>query len=242
MLEGFTGLLLMMVAGIVGNRADGLATSTFQRFMPQLKQYREAGQLPQHLHIERGTIRACLMATQICIQQMIDEGNGSQLDDAPKFDGRGLPLKSAAALSALRDKLNELIVSLECNDVRAKPAKDLCFEAAIAEGTLVTSEPLLDLFGGNLLSTLNKPSSPKPGKHKGVTPDSSEVRAARKSLIPNLDDAVVAQALQFGNWSHKERQKEVAAAIRAAFFSEEELWVTTFALCYADEIRVDSNL
>jgi hypothetical protein len=239
---------LSVFAGYFVNASGALAGGGWRRMIRQLESARSAKQLPASHHIQRGTARANLLATQMCIQQLIDSGQEAFLDDishTASLNGVVVqrdeyyrdPRCNIAARSSLQKKLHELIIALEPQDTPNTGRRDQKrFENALLDATLPISGTSLDRYGGEVFSTLDGITA-----NSAQTPKSPSIREVRHEVLPGLEDAVIQQILCFGNWPDA-RHEAVATGIRAAFFGEDELWIKNFALCYVAELRQDTNL
>ena len=243
-----TAFGLSVLGGCLANWTDAPAKAGWQQLSRQLERARSAGKLPANHHIERGTSRACLKATQICIQQLIDTNNAEFLNDisntvyvnGEKID-RNIhsrdPDLNTTALSALQKKLHKLIKTLEPRETHATGSRNQKrLEDALVEAALPISGSALEQYGGKTLSSLN--TAPETTEQTATPISINEIRF---ELLPDLENAVIQQALDFGHWSPS-RCEEIAEGIRSTFFGEDELWATSFALSYADELRKDTNL
>ena len=245
MVDAITGFGLSILSGHIANITTTPIVDGVQRLTQKLNSAHSLGILPENHHIERGTTRACLMATQICIQQLIDTNREDFLDDienAVLIDGvvhKRLgyyrdPHRHIAARSTLQKKLHELISALEPQDVyKSKHRNTEQFDSALKDAKLLISVPSLEGFGSDIISAINTRSE-KLSK-------SPTIKEVRQNLLPNLADGVVKQVLDFGKWPEN-RHKEISKGIYANFFGEDEQWTKNFALCYADEIKRDTNL
>lgn len=243
-------ILSDLASGILENKIETSALKAWNRLYAKLDRANSAGKLPASYHLDRGTARACLMATQISIQKVIDTGHGSLLNNVEhisRLDGeifeRGEILRENArnltARSALQKKLHELIVALDPQEASERWSRNReAFVRILGEAVLPIRVAHLDQSAGDIISHLHSQPLLLSDEERSSL---LSIREIRKKIIPELENAVVQQAINFGNWPTN-RREAVSKVLEEHLFGPGEFWVNCLSLCYAAELRQDPNL
>jgi len=251
LLASLAGAATTVAGGVAVNRADAAFIVGYTRLNRQLENARRAEKLPANHHIERGTVRAILVSTQVCIQQLKDSNRAAILNDVDQeIDAQGVATSenlqrrvqrsSFAACSALQISLNNLIRDLEPTATEERSQrKQIKLDAAYNKGKISISSTTMDALAGKGLSLINLPTHSENSSNTDTV--SQSIRIAFGEFYSELENAIVQQVLNFGRWA-PHRRKAVAAGLRDFLFGSDELWLHCFALSYAAELRQDKFL
>lgn len=237
---------------VLFSKAELLTDSMVDRIKRRISRARESGRLPDNHYIDRGTARAHLKATQICLVTLLEDHTRKiELYDQSQdsHQHRQTSRKPDICCSGLLRQLQKLLNHLEyIPDSATRFRHEKTMLRALDEAALVladkgskttdqASTTKLNKFGAKILHKLNPTRSSMAFKESNY----SSIRKTRTRTLPGLENAVLEKVLFWGGWDSS-RQSDIKAVLKEIFFSDDELWVQSFALCYAEEIRIDKEL
>lgn len=245
-LENILSHLTSLVISLIASQVDRRIVNPVEKFI--LNSTENGSPLPANRHLERGTYRAAVLASHLCVKQVRPS---TKLMHPPySSSSRSVPKRYKPEDYLYYGARDQLLLRLKRLEKSLLPESEVGILAkvlgkrnkALAECSALLLDtgapsvaPGLDAMGMRALTLQNA------HEIEGALDSPHDFTALRSLWTPNLPAHLCKSLAAWGAWP-KERQPEIAGVFEETFFGENELWLNSFAYFYIEEIRQDPEL